>query len=56
MEFYRKNFGKVLDHLNNVTFDDVYTTALMKVNPRDQVKIQKKKEIYQTKGIVSNPG
>ncbi|MBP6447295.1 MAG: hypothetical protein KA341_10855 [Saprospiraceae bacterium] len=109
LEFYRKNFGKVLDHLNNVTFDDVwytlgtktlqvasyyeldefdalesllqsfkmyikreksltkerketylnlikYTSSLMKVNPRDQSKIQKIKiEIEQTKGIVSKP-
>jgi hypothetical protein len=109
LEFYRKNYGKVLDHLNNVTFDDVwytlgtktlqvasyyeldefdalesllqsfkmyikreksltkerketylnlikYTSSLMKVNPRDQSKIQKIKiEIEQTKSIVSKP-
>ncbi len=109
LEFYRKNFGKVLDHLNKVNYEDVwynlnaktlqlaayyeldeydalesltlsykmyirreksitperkihylhlikYTTALMKVNPRDQVKILKiKEEISQTKGIVSKP-
>ena len=33
-----------------------YTSSLMKVNPRDQSKIQKIKiEIEQTKGIVSKP-
>lgn len=109
LEFYRKNFGKVLEHLNSVNYDDVwynlnaktlqlaayfeldefdvlesflqsykmyirreksitperkihylnlvkYTSALMKVNPRDKAKIQKiKEEIQQTKGIVSKP-
>jgi hypothetical protein len=109
LEFYRKNFGKVLDHLNKVNYEDVwynlnaktlqlasyyeldeydalesllqaykmyikreksitperkvhylnlikFTSSLMKVNPRDQSKIQKIKiEIEQTKGIVSKP-
>ncbi|MGB4839168.1 MAG: hypothetical protein WBP08_09265 [Saprospiraceae bacterium] len=26
LEFYRKNFGKVLDHLNKVSYDDVWYT------------------------------
>ena len=109
LEFYRKNYGKVLDHLNKVNYEDVwynlnaktlqlaayyeldeydalesltlsykmyirreksitperkthylnlikYTSALMKVNPRDQLKILKiQEDISQTKGIVSKP-
>ena len=109
LEFYRKNFGKVLDHLNKVSYEDVwyilgsktlqlasyfeldeydalesllqsfkmyirreksltndrkatyinlikFTSALMKINPKEQVKVLKlKDEIVSAKGVVSKP-
>jgi len=109
LQFYRKNFGKVLDHLNKVSYEDVwyimgsktlqlasyfelyeydalesllqsfkmyirreksltndrkatyinlikFTSALMKINPKEQVKVLKlKDEIVSAKGVVSKP-
>ncbi|MBP6236402.1 MAG: hypothetical protein KA270_02170 [Saprospiraceae bacterium] len=109
LEFYRKNFGKVLDHLNKVSYEDVwyilgsktlqlasyfeldeydalesllqsfkmyirreksltndrkatyinlvkFTSALMKINPKEQLKVLKlKDEIVSAKGVVSKP-
>ncbi|MBK7804869.1 MAG: hypothetical protein IPJ51_00895 [Saprospiraceae bacterium] len=109
LEFYRKHFGKVLYHLNKVSYEDVwynlnaktlqiasyyemdeydalesllqafkmyikrekslsvdrkehyinlikFTSALMKINPKEQVKVLKlKDEIVSAKGVVSKP-
>lgn len=109
LEFYRKNFGKVLYHLNKVSYEDVwyninaktlqiasyyemqefdalesllqafkmyikrekslsmdrkehyihlikFTSALMKINPKEQAKVLKlKEEIVSAKGVVSKP-
>jgi len=109
LEFYRKNYGKVLEHLYKVSYEDVwyninaktlqiasyyeldeydalesllqafkmyirrekslsierkqhyihlikFTNALMKINPKEQLKVVKlKDEIQSTHGVVSKP-